>query len=153
MSQKPGSLTKTTLYFDTDLLGKLSAIRDQTGVSVSALIRRAVASKVAERAAEPEDFSDIAVVRRALLNGGSWTTSADEMGTNIDGVWSDPLTGQSVHVTAIIECGKPRHSSATVGLSLYSASEALSKPELAAANKSLRTAYKASRAGKRDAGK
>ena len=153
MTQQAGALVKTTLYFDKSLLGTLAEIRDETGVPVSTLIRRAVASKVAERAAEPEDFSDIAVVRRALLNGGSWTTSVDEMGTNIDGVWNDPVTQKQVSITAIIESGKPRHSCATVGLSLFSASEALSKPELAAANKSLRTAYKASRAGKRDAGK
>ena len=149
MTQQAGALVKTTLYFDRNLLGTLAEIRDETGVPVSTLIRRAVASKVAERAVEPDDFSDIAIVRRALLNGGSWTISDDEIGRVIDGNWCDPLTGKSVAIRAIVSHGKAFHSSASIDRSTtFGVDEVLSRDERRAAEKALRTAYyKASRAG------
>ena len=150
MSQNPKSRVKTTLYLDGPAHEILCNIRDVIGTPVAESIRKAVSEKLGlvERGDEnPEYYSQIAIVRRALLAGGSWTTSENEMGTNIDGVWRDPVTGKQVDITAIIQCGKAEHCAASLDLNTFGVSEVLTKKELAAANKSLRTAYKASRIG------
>ena len=155
MSQNPKSRVKTTLYLDGPAHEILCNIRDVIGTPVAESIRKAVSEKLGlvERSNEsPEYYSEIAIVRRALLAGGSWTTSETEMGTNIDGVWRDTVTGKRVSITAIIHCGKAEHCAASL-VNTFDVSEVLSQKELAAANKSLRKAYKASRAGNRIARK
>ena len=139
------NLVKKCLYFDADSFAALEALRDETGVPVSESVRRALAAQIAEITHKPEDFDDVAVVRRALLNGGSWTTSVDEIGTIIDGQWIDPLTNKAVAITATICSGKAFHSSASIDRNTFGVSEVLSDDELRAANKALRVAVRASR--------
>lgn len=131
------SLVEKSLSFDASAIDILDALREETGVSVSGEIRGALAARIAKRAHHPDDLSDFAIVRRALLSGGSWTTCSDEVGTNIHGQWRDPITQKRVDITGIVYCGKPRHCAASVGLNTFNVEEVLSKIELAGANAAL----------------